>query len=182
MLFLKNLLGPSQTWCYRKHIVLCCYYGVRADCNTWKWYRHARNLQNTRTSFAIVYAAVLFSSFRSTCWIGCSTVLRCLQSSKASGSFQHVLQTENDSILLRMDNFWSFFLNPERSLHRSTSRVNPASAVQQSHHSATDGNGYCRNLGHFLCWNHHKVLVWQMGYSSSYVSSVDSSNDCVLHQ
>ena len=136
-----------------------CYYGYRVDCNTGKWHRHACNLRNTRTSFAIFYVAILFGSFRSSRWIGCSTMLRCLQSSEASGSFQHVLQTEDDPVLLWMDNFWSFFMNPKRSLHRSTSRVNPASAVQQSRHSATNGNGYCRSLSRFLYWNYHKVLV-----------------------
>ena len=58
------------------------------NCNTGKWHRHACNLQNTRTSFAIFYVAILFGSFRSSCRIGCSTMLRCLQSSEASGSFQ----------------------------------------------------------------------------------------------
>ena len=48
--------------------------------------------------------------------------------------------------------------------------------------SVTGGNGYSRSLGHLFCWDHHKVLVRQMGHSSRNRSSVDPSNDCVLHK
>ena len=58
---------------------------------------------------------------------------------------------------LRMVQFFFGWITSAVSL--LTSRFNPASAVQQSDHSATGRNGYSRSLDRLLCWNHRKVLV-----------------------